>query len=59
MVGDELRRAQEFRDTAAKLRALARQVSSHETRGHILELAERFERMAGEMDGGGAAPGGC
>jgi hypothetical protein len=47
---DAQRSAQEFRDTAAKLRQLARQVRSHEARCDLLELAERFEKMAANRD---------
>lgn len=47
---DAQRSAQEFRDTAAKLRVLARQVRSFEARRDLLELAERFEQMAASRD---------
>jgi hypothetical protein len=50
MVDDDLRRAKEFRDTAAKLRRLARQVQSPDARRDLSELAERFERMAQRID---------
>ena len=50
MVDDDLRRAREFRDTAAKLRGLARQVQSPDARRDLSELAERFERMAQRID---------
>ena len=50
MVDDDLRRAKEFRETAAKLRLLARQVQSPDTRRDLLELAERFEGMAQRID---------
>ena len=50
MVDDDLRRAKEFRDTAGKLRQLARQVQSPDARRDLLELAERFDRMATRID---------
>ena len=52
MVDDELRRsAEELRDTAGKLRALARRTRSTHAREGLLDLAERFERMARCVDG--------
>ena len=52
MVGDDVQRsADELRDTAAKLRVLARQTRSGEARRGLLELAERFEGMARRIDG--------
>ena len=52
MVDDEVQRsADELRDTAAKLRVLARQTRSAEAHQGLLELAERFERMARRIDG--------
>ena len=50
MVDDDLRRAKEFRDTAARLRVLARQVQSPDARRDLLDLAQRFERMAQRID---------
>jgi len=50
MVDDDLRRAKEFRDTAGRLRQLARQVQSPDARRDLVELAERFERMARRID---------
>jgi hypothetical protein len=51
MVDDEVQRgADELRDTAAKLRLLARQTRSAEAQKELLELAERFERMARQID---------
>jgi len=50
MVDDDLRRAKEFRETAAKLRQLARQVQSPDARRDLVDLAERFERMAQRID---------
>src|SRR5205823_6030856 len=47
---DDLRRVKEFRDTAAKLRRLARQVQSPDARRDLSDLAERFERMAERID---------
>jgi hypothetical protein len=53
MVDDDVQRsAEELRDTAVKLRRLARQTRSAEARGGLLDLAERFEAMAGRIDGG-------
>lgn len=43
---DAQRSAQEFRDTAAKLRLLARQVRSYDARRDLLDLADRFDQMA-------------
>lgn len=57
MVDDELRRsAQKLRDTAEKLKVLAHRTRSSDARDGLLDLAERFERMARCMDG--APPGG-
>jgi hypothetical protein len=54
MVDDEVRRsADELRETAAKLKLLAQQTRSFEARDGLLDLAERFERMARRIDGGG------
>lgn len=50
MVDDDLRRAKEFRETAAKLRQLARQVQSPDAHRDLTDLAERFERMARRID---------
>jgi hypothetical protein len=50
MVDDDLRRAKEFRDTAGKLRQLARQVQAPDARRDLLDLAERFDRMARRID---------
>ena len=53
MVDDDVQRsAEELRDTAVKLRRLARQTRSSEARTGLLDLAERFEAMAGQIDGG-------
>ena len=52
---DAQRSAEEFRDTAAKLRLLARQVRSYEARRDLLDLADRFERLANRRSLG---PGG-
>jgi hypothetical protein len=52
MVDDDVQRsAEELRDTATKLRRLARQTRSHETREGLLDLAARFEEMARRLDG--------
>ena len=50
MVDDDLRRAREFRDTAGKLRQLARQVQAPDARRDLLGLAERFDRLAQRID---------
>jgi chorismate-pyruvate lyase len=51
MVDDEIwRNAEELRDTAAKLKLLARRTQAIHARGDLLNLAERFERMARCMD---------
>jgi hypothetical protein len=56
MVGDDVERsAEELRDTATKLRRLARQTRSHEAREGLLDLAARFEEMAGRIDGSGGS----
>jgi hypothetical protein len=55
MVDEDIQRsAEELRDTAAKLRALARRTRSPNTRLELLNLADRFERMATQLDGGGS-----
>ncbi|MGD9617627.1 MAG: hypothetical protein AB7H90_21280 [Alphaproteobacteria bacterium] len=55
MVDDEIRRsADELRDTAEKLKLLARRTRSIYARDGLLDLAERFERLARCM--GGASP---
>jgi hypothetical protein len=52
MVDDDVQRsAEELRDTATKLRRLARQTRSQEAREGLLDLAARFEEMAGRIDG--------
>lgn len=57
MVDGELRRsAKELRDTAENLKVLAHRTRSMDARDGLLDLAERFERMARCMDG--ALPGG-
>jgi hypothetical protein len=51
MVDDELRRnVYELRDTAAKLKLLAQRTRSTYARAGLLDLAERFERMARCVD---------
>jgi hypothetical protein len=40
------RGAEELRDTAAKLKLLAQRTRSLDVRDGLLDLAERFERMA-------------
>jgi hypothetical protein len=55
MVDDEIRRsAEELRGTAEKLKELARRTRSIHARDGLLDLAERFEKMARCM--GGASP---
>ena len=47
MVDDEIRRsAEELRDTAERLKALAQRTRSIHARDGLLDLAERFEKMA-------------
>jgi hypothetical protein len=54
MVDEDVQRsAEELRDTAAKLMQLARRTRSPNTRRELLNLAERFEQMATQLDGGG------
>ena len=55
MVDDAQRSAEELRDTAVKLRRLARQTRSAEARGGLLELADRFEEMAARIGDGSEA----
>ena len=51
MVDDDIRRnAEELRDTAEKLKMLARQTRSIDARDGLLDLAGRFERMARCID---------
>jgi hypothetical protein len=45
-----------LRETAAKLRQLARQTRFGSTRRELLGLAERFERMAAQLDDGDSSP---
>jgi hypothetical protein len=53
MVDDDVQRsAEELRDTATKLRRLARRTRSHEAREGLIDLAGRFEEMAKRIDGG-------
>ena len=57
MVDEDVQRsAEELRDTAAKLRQLARQTRFASTRRELLNLAVRFETMAAQLDGGGPPP---
>jgi hypothetical protein len=57
MVDEDVQRsAEELRDTAAKLRQLARQTRFAGTRRELLNLAERFETMAAQLDGGAPPP---
>ena len=57
MVDEDVQRsAEELRETAAKLRQLARQTRFAGTRRELLNLAERSETMAGQLDGGGPPP---
>jgi hypothetical protein len=56
MVDEDVQRsAEELRDTAGKLRALARRTRSPNTRRELLNLAERFERIAAQLYGGGSS----
>ena len=55
MVDEDLeRRAEELRDIAARLRRLAQQTRSPDPRRELLNLAERFEKMAQNLAGGGS-----
>lgn len=57
MVDEDVQRsAEELRDTAAKLRQLARQTRFANTRRELLGLAERFETIAAQLDGRGPPP---
>jgi hypothetical protein len=57
MVDEDVQRsAEELRETAVKLRQLARQTRFASTRRELLGLAERFERMAAQLDDGGSSP---
>lgn len=52
MVDDDVQRsAEELRDTATKLRRLARRTRSPEARDGLLDLARRFEEMARRIGG--------
>ena len=51
MVDDEVWRIQEFRDIALRLRMLARRARSPDARRQLLDLADRFDRVAGELRG--------
>jgi len=55
MVDEDVQRsAEELRDTAARLRALVRRTRSANTRLELLNLAERFEKMAAQLEGSGS-----
>ena len=57
MVDEDVQRsAEELRETAAKLRQLARQTRFSGTRRELLNLAERFETMAAQLDDGAPPP---
>jgi len=57
MVDEDVQRsAEELRETALKLRQLASQTRFASTRRELLGLAERFERMAAQLDDGGSSP---
>jgi len=57
MVDEDVQRsAEELRETAAKLRQLARQTRFASTRRELLNLAGRFERLAAQLDDGGSSP---
>jgi hypothetical protein len=52
MADDEIwRSAEELRDTAEKLKVLAMRTRSIYARDGLLDLAERFEKMAHGIDG--------
>ena len=53
MVDEDLeRRAEELREIAARLRRLAQQTRSPDPRRELLNLADRFEKMAHSLGGG-------
>lgn len=55
MVDEDLeRRAEELRDIAARLRRLAQQTRSPDPRRELLDLADRFDKMARNLGGGGS-----
>ena len=57
MVDEDVQRsAEELRETATKLRQLARQTRFAATRRELLNLAERFETIAAQLDGGAPPP---
>ena len=57
MVDEDVQRsAEELRETAGKLRSLARQTRFAATRRELLNLAERFEAMAAQLDGDAPPP---
>jgi hypothetical protein len=57
MVNEDVQRsAEELRDTAAKLRQLARQTRFARTRRELLSLAERFDMLAAQLEGGNPPP---
>ncbi|TMJ59185.1 MAG: hypothetical protein E6G81_09520 [Alphaproteobacteria bacterium] len=59
MVDEDVQRsAEELRDTATKLRQLARQTRFAATRRELLNLAERFEQMAAQLDDGSSPQSG-
>jgi hypothetical protein len=59
MVDEDLdRRAEELRDIAARLRRLAQQTRSPDPRRELFDMAERFERMAQNLAGGGTPEAG-
>jgi hypothetical protein len=47
--------AEELRHTARRLRLPARQTRSPDARTELVNLAERFERMASQIDPGDAS----
>ena len=51
MVDDEVQRARELRDTAGRLKLLARQTRHPDARRELIDLADRFERLAVQIDG--------
>ena len=56
MVDEDLERhAEELRDIAGRLRRLAQQTRSPDPRRELLDLAERFERLAESLIGRGSS----
>ena len=46
---DELTRAEHYRELALQMRSVARQESDHKRRGELLNLAGKYEALAGKL----------